>query len=124
MHYPRGESSLRCSLVRIPIGPVDTVSHAFLETAIVELALMHAARCDGDRTRAFWQQTVRLRDLLKFDFYFADSAAFHDHIRDEMAWHGDWAANVARVRTVSVPSYRISVRSWHRRSCGPLSRHT
>jgi glycerol-3-phosphate O-acyltransferase len=72
----------------------NTVSHAFLETAIVELALMHAARCDGDRTRAFWQQTARLRDLLKFDFYFADSAAFHDHIRDEMAWHGDWAANV------------------------------
>jgi glycerol-3-phosphate O-acyltransferase len=72
----------------------NTVSHVFLETAIVELALLHAARCEGDRIGAFWQQTMRLRDLLKFDFYFADSVAFRDHIRDEMGWHGDWAADV------------------------------
>ena len=30
---------------------------------------------------------MRLRDLLKFDFYFADSAAFREHIAEEMAWH-------------------------------------
>ena len=29
---------------------------------------------------------MRLRDLLKFDFYFADSAAFREHIAEEMAW--------------------------------------
>ena len=38
---------------------------------------------------------MRLRDLLKFDFYFADSAAFRDHIAEEMAWHEDWEAHVA-----------------------------
>jgi glycerol-3-phosphate O-acyltransferase len=36
-----------------------------------------------------------LRDLLKFDFYFADSAAFKDHIAEEMAWHQDWESHVA-----------------------------
>ena len=38
---------------------------------------------------------MRLRDLLKFDFYFADSAAFREHIAEEMAWHDDWEAHVA-----------------------------
>jgi glycerol-3-phosphate O-acyltransferase len=38
---------------------------------------------------------MRLRDLLKFDFYFADSAAFRDNIAEEMAWHDDWEAHVA-----------------------------
>jgi glycerol-3-phosphate O-acyltransferase len=39
--------------------------------------------------------SMRLRDLLKFDFYFADSAAFRDHIAEEMAWHEDWESHVA-----------------------------
>ncbi len=50
---------------------------------------------NGDRLEAFWTQAMRLRDLLKFDFYFADSAAFREHIAEEMAWHEDWEAHVA-----------------------------
>ncbi len=73
----------------------NSVIHAFLETSIVELALAHARHTDGDRMQAFWSQAMRLRDLLKFDFYFADSAAFRDNIAEEMAWHEDWEAHVA-----------------------------
>ena len=73
----------------------NTLIHAFLETSIVELALAYADRADGDRIEAFWYQVMRLRDLLKFDFYFADSAAFRAHIADEMAWHQDWETQVA-----------------------------
>jgi glycerol-3-phosphate O-acyltransferase len=72
----------------------NSVIHAFLETAIVELALAHAGHAGGDRLEAFWNQAMRLRDLLKFDFYFADSAAFRDNIAEEMAWHQDWEAHV------------------------------
>jgi glycerol-3-phosphate O-acyltransferase len=72
----------------------NSVIHAFLETAIVELALAHAGHAGGDRLEAFWNQAMRLRDLLKFDFYFADSAAFRDNIAKEMAWHQDWEAHV------------------------------
>ncbi|WP_068178308.1 glycerol-3-phosphate 1-O-acyltransferase [Mycobacterium sp. UM_CSW] len=75
----------------------NSLIHAFLETSLVELALAHARRVtdpDGDRIAAFWAQAMRLRDLLKFDFYFADSAAFRDHIAEEMAWHDDWEAHV------------------------------
>ena len=64
----------------------NTIIDAFLETAIVEIALAYAARAEGDRLEAFWSQAMRLRDLLKFDFYFADSAAFREAHR-----RGDWS---------------------------------
>jgi glycerol-3-phosphate O-acyltransferase len=76
----------------------NSVIHAFLETSIVELALAHARHvsdAQADRMEAFWIQAMRLRDLLKFDFYFADSAAFRVNIAEEMAWHDDWEAHVA-----------------------------
>jgi glycerol-3-phosphate O-acyltransferase len=73
----------------------NSVIHAFLETSIVELALAHARDAEGDRIEAFWAQAMRLRDLLKFDFYFADSAAFRDNIAEEMAWHDGWEARLA-----------------------------
>jgi glycerol-3-phosphate O-acyltransferase len=73
----------------------NTLIHAFLETSIVDLALAHARRADGDRLEAFWAQAMRLRDLLKFDFYFADSAAFREHVAEEMSWLDDWEHNVA-----------------------------
>jgi glycerol-3-phosphate O-acyltransferase len=75
----------------------NSVIHAFLETSIVELALAHVRRAknaDGDRIEAFWARAMRLRDLLKFDFYFADSAAFRNNIAEEMAWHDNWEAHV------------------------------
>jgi glycerol-3-phosphate O-acyltransferase len=72
----------------------NSVIHAFLETSIVELALAYAARVEGDRLDAFWSQVMRLRALLKFEFYFADSAAFREHVAEEMAWHDDWEAHV------------------------------
>lgn len=73
----------------------NSVIHAFLETSIVELALAHAGSSDGDRLDAFWTQAMRLRDLLKFDFYFADSAAFRENLAEEMSWFGDWQTRVA-----------------------------
>ena len=73
----------------------NTLIDAFLETSIVELALAYAARAETDRLEAFWSQVMRLRDLLKFDFYFADSAAFREHVAEEMSWHEDWEAHVA-----------------------------
>jgi glycerol-3-phosphate O-acyltransferase len=73
----------------------NTLIDAFLETSIVELALAHASRADGDRLEAFWAQTARLRDVLKFDFYFADSAAFREHVAEEMSWFDDWEQHVA-----------------------------
>ena len=73
----------------------NTLIHAFLETSIVELALAYAGRADGDRLEAFWTQVMRLRDLLKFEFYFADSAAFREHVEAEMSWQEGWEEKLA-----------------------------
>ncbi|MGW4100975.1 glycerol-3-phosphate 1-O-acyltransferase [Mycobacterium sp. NPDC004974] len=72
----------------------NSLIHAFQETSIVELALAHAAHA-GDPLQAFWDQVMRLRDLLKFDFYFADSASFRDNVAEEMSWYENWEEKVA-----------------------------
>ncbi len=74
----------------------NSLIHAFLETSIVELALVHAGRApEGERIDAFWAQAMRLRALLKFDFYFADSATFRHNIAEELTWNRDWEAQLA-----------------------------
>jgi glycerol-3-phosphate O-acyltransferase len=81
----------------------NTLVDAFLETSLVDLALVHAARADSDHLEVFWTQVMRLRDLLKFDFYFADSAAFREHVVEEMSWYvkegagggSDWESQIA-----------------------------
>lgn len=74
----------------------NSLIHAFLETSIVELALVHAGRApEGERVDAFWAQAMRLRALLKFDFYFADSAAFRKNIAEELQWNHDWESQLA-----------------------------
>jgi glycerol-3-phosphate O-acyltransferase len=74
----------------------NSLIHAFLETSIVELALVHAGRApEGERVDAFWAQAMRLRTLLKFDFYFADSATFRKNIAEELNWNHDWEAQLA-----------------------------
>ncbi len=73
----------------------NSLIHAFQETSIVELALAYAARVAEDPLQAFWHQVMRLRDLLKFDFYFADSAAFRDNVAEEMSWLENWEDKVS-----------------------------
>lgn len=74
----------------------NSLIHAFLETAIVELALVHAGRAaEGERVDAFWAQAMRLRALLKFDFYFADSATFRKNIAEELEWNHQWEQQLA-----------------------------
>jgi glycerol-3-phosphate O-acyltransferase len=82
----------------------NSLIHAFQETSIVELALAYSARAATDPLQAFWDQVMRLRDLLKFDFYFADSAAFRDNVAEELSWYdrtpegqaaGGWEAKVS-----------------------------
>lgn len=74
----------------------NSLIHAFLETSIVELSLLHASRApEGERVDAFWAQAMRLRALLKFDFYFADSATFRSNIAEELDWIDGWEDQLA-----------------------------
>jgi glycerol-3-phosphate O-acyltransferase len=58
--------------------------HFFVTRGIVELALLHAAETNADDLEdAVWQEALRLRDLLKFEFFFARKREFAEEIRAE-----------------------------------------
>jgi glycerol-3-phosphate O-acyltransferase len=58
--------------------------HFFLNRAIVELALLHAAETVApDPEEAVWQEALRLRDLLKFEFFFARKREYAEEMRAE-----------------------------------------
>ena len=60
--------------------------HHFVTGAIVELALLHAAEGDvDDRAGEVWAEALRLRDLLKFEFFFPRKRVFAEDVRREMS---------------------------------------
>jgi len=76
----------------------NTIIHFFVSGAIAELALLRAAEDGpgqgrppgddtGNATAAFWDETMRLRDLLKFEFFFAEKEVFRSELRREIALH-------------------------------------
>ena len=60
--------------------------HFFVNRAIAELVLARAADEPSAHVRdAAWEEALRLRDLLKFEFFFARKRAFALEIEEEMA---------------------------------------
>jgi glycerol-3-phosphate O-acyltransferase len=65
----------------------NTVIHWFVNRAITELALVRAAE-EGtahDSTDVAWTEAFRVRDALKFEFFFADQDGFRAEMREELA---------------------------------------
>lgn len=60
----------------------NTIVHFFVPGAIAELALLAASPDDG--VEGFWAQVDRIRDLLKFEFFFSDRTRFRQEIIAEM----------------------------------------
>lgn len=82
------------------------VVHFYLIRAVAELALAAVAAAATDAPPAadppalFRERTLRLRDLLKFDFFFPARSDFHREIAAEMSrrnkeWEGELAAGGA-----------------------------
>ncbi|KAA1189528.1 glycerol-3-phosphate 1-O-acyltransferase [Pseudohalioglobus sediminis] len=68
----------------------NTVIHFFVNKAIIELALVRASEETGaSALELFWQEVDHLRDLFKFEFFYAPSEEFHRQIREEMSRYGD-----------------------------------
>ncbi len=60
--------------------------HHFVTRAITELALVHAASQEfDDPAGEVWNEALRLRDLLKFEFFFPRKRVFAEDIRAELA---------------------------------------
>ncbi|MEA2212340.1 MAG: glycerol-3-phosphate O-acyltransferase [Solirubrobacteraceae bacterium] len=64
----------------------NVVIHWFVSRSIVELALVAAAESGGqDPMGVALAEALRLRDLLKFEFFFSEKAQFEAELRDEVA---------------------------------------
>jgi glycerol-3-phosphate O-acyltransferase len=63
------------------------VIHLFVNRAIAELALVRAAEdhSGSDSIDLAWGEAFRVRDVLKFEFFFADQAVFRSEMREELA---------------------------------------
>jgi len=74
----------------------NTIVHFFVAGAIAELALLHAI--EGERTEVlprFWEEVMRLRDLLKFEFFFPEKEAFRTEIRTTLELnHRAWEKRI------------------------------
>ena len=74
----------------------NAVIHFFVTGAIAELALLGVADDDDDRVQAFLDEALRLRDLLKFEFFFPERERFLADLRDEVAYHDpEWEQRLA-----------------------------
>ncbi|MDP1829044.1 MAG: glycerol-3-phosphate 1-O-acyltransferase [Archangium sp.] len=74
----------------------NTILHFFVNASIAELALLHADGVTSDKRQAFDDEAMRLRDLLKYEFFFADKDAFRAELAAEVAFHApDWEARLA-----------------------------
>jgi glycerol-3-phosphate O-acyltransferase len=73
----------------------NSLIHFLLDTALCELAVLRARDAPADPARdapadpvgAFWGEIARLRDLLKFEFYFQDRDEHRRQVRAEMDRH-------------------------------------
>ncbi|PLW66803.1 glycerol-3-phosphate 1-O-acyltransferase [Pseudohalioglobus lutimaris] len=76
----------------------NTVIHFFVNKAIIELALVKASESDAEKALdVFWEQVDHLRDMFKFEFFYAPTDEFHRQIREEMACYGDdWEQSLAQ----------------------------
>jgi glycerol-3-phosphate O-acyltransferase len=66
----------------------NSLVHFLLDTAMCELAVIAAAEDAGaDPVATFWDEIARLRDLLKFEFYFTERQEHRRQVQAEMDRH-------------------------------------
>jgi glycerol-3-phosphate O-acyltransferase len=63
----------------------NSAIHVLVSRAIAELALLAIARTPGATKRIGWERALAVRELLKFDFFFAGRAEFADELWNEFA---------------------------------------
>jgi glycerol-3-phosphate O-acyltransferase len=63
----------------------NSAIHVLVMRAIAELALLAMVRTPGATKRTGWEKALAVRELLKFDFFFAARAEFADELWNEFA---------------------------------------
>jgi glycerol-3-phosphate O-acyltransferase len=75
------------------------VLHHFVNRAIVELVMLKLSQGEpaDDPVEAAWEDALGIRDLLKFEFFFADKATFRLALRAELEHvAADWRDRIGR----------------------------
>jgi len=65
----------------------NSLIHFLLDTAMCEPAVLRAGEDGSDPVGAFWAEIARLRDLLKFEFYFRERDEHRRQVHEEMDRH-------------------------------------
>jgi glycerol-3-phosphate O-acyltransferase len=82
----------------------NSILHMLLDRAIVELVLAAAAEGRISLESEAWDEALRLRDLLKFEFFFPDKVEFRQNLKAELALiDANWPARLGE------PSYAKSI---------------
>jgi len=69
----------------------NTIVHHFVTKAVAELALVHAANAKTDPLTQFWLEVDRLRDMFKFEFFYAPTEEFQNDVKEELRYFdADW----------------------------------
>ncbi|MEO6029678.1 MAG: glycerol-3-phosphate 1-O-acyltransferase [Candidatus Binatia bacterium] len=77
----------------------NTIIHFFVNGAIAEVALLEAAEKEGEPRARFWDAAMALRDLLKFEFFFAEKDEFRAEVDTELRLHdAEWEHALGRGR--------------------------
>ena len=100
----------------------NTIIHFFVNGAIAELALLKAAETyagtEGSSAAVgieFWAEAMRLRDLLKFEFFFADKETFRAEVQEELSFQDrDWERRFEEAAELHALLRRVRPFSAHR----------
>ncbi|MCC6848010.1 MAG: glycerol-3-phosphate 1-O-acyltransferase [Deltaproteobacteria bacterium] len=77
----------------------NTIIHFFVNGALAELALLEALEREGEPQTRFWDAAMGLRDLMKFEFFFAEKDEFRTEVDTELRLHDpDWEHALSRAR--------------------------
>ncbi len=79
----------------------NTVIHYFVNKAITELALAKANDAhDEPAAEVFWEEAERVRDLMKFEFFYSPLPQFREELKGELSdIEGQWESVLAEGST-------------------------
>lgn len=82
----------------------NTIIHHFVIKAIAELAILYTSTQSEESSEIFWQEAERLRDIFKFEFFYAPSEEFRQQVREELCrYNKKWERELDRQNDFALP---------------------
>jgi len=73
----------------------NTIVHHFVSKSIMEMSLVEAVTQPDIALETFWKAADRLRDMFKFEFFYAPTEEFHADVKSELNFYdSDWESKM------------------------------